>query len=212
MAERNAAFEGRFVGGLIIAAALGALVLMLHHPTSIDGTDDGLLLRDWGNAMVHGGMMIYLFAFLFAFAVLARRLGQEHLSVRAGGMAFTGGMTALIVAALINGFVVGGLLAETPDLPAAALQLLTLRLLNQTLALLGMALVSVAMALWGPRMLRLDGLTKVAAGLGIAMAFLAGWWLLAGGGKFGLYPATYSMIAFAAWSLIVATQLIRGKL
>lgn len=212
MVERNADFEGRLVGGLIIAAALGALVLMMHHPTSIDGSDDGLLLRDWGNTMVHGGMMICLFALIFAFAVVARRLGEEHLVVRAGGMAFTGGMTALIFAALINGFVVGGLRAAPPDFPAAALQFSTLGLLNQTLALLGMALVSVAMALWAIRMLRLDCLTKAAGGLGIAAAFLAGWWLLAGEGRFGLYPATYSMIAFVTWSLIFATQLIRGRL
>ena len=212
MGERNPDLEGRFIGGLIIAAALGAVLLMMHHPTSIGGADDGLLLHDWSNVFVDGGMMICLFAFLFAFAILARRLGEEHLVVRAGGMAFTGGMTALAAAALINGFVVGGLRAAMPDLPAAALQFLTLGLLNQTLALLGLALVSAATALWAFRMLRLDAMTKAAGGLGIAMAFLAGWWLLAGGGTFGLYPATYAMIVFAAWSLIIATQLIRGRL
>lgn len=212
MAERNAAVEGRIVGGLIIAAALGALMLMMHHPTSIDGADDGLLLRDWGNTMVHGGMMACLFVLTFAFAIVARRLGEGHLAVRAGGMAFTGGMTAMIGAALINGFVVGGPRVAATDLPAAALQFAMLGLLNQTLALLGMTLVSVAMAMWAIRLLRLDGLTKVAGGLGVAMALLSGWWLVVGGGMFGLYPATYSMIAFGAWSLIVATQLIRGKI
>lgn len=212
MAERNAAVEGRIVGGLIIAAALGALMLMMHHPTSIDGADDRLLLRDWGNTMVHGGMMACLFALTFAFAIVARRLGEEQLDVRAGGMAFTGGMTAMIVAALINGFVVGGLRVATTDRAAAALQFATLGLLNQTLALLGMALVSMAMALWAIRMVRMDGLTKVAGVLGVAMALLAGWWLAVGEGMFGLYPATYSMIAFATWSLIVATQMIRGKI
>lgn len=205
MDERNEAFEGRFAGVLIIAVTLGALVLMMHHPTSIGGDDDGLLLRDWSNAGVHGGMIICLFGFTFAFAILARRLGEEHLGVRAGGMAFTGGMTALAAAALINGFVVGGLEGWLPGLLAWVL-------LNQTLALLGMALVSAATALWGLRMLPLDGLNKVAGSLGVAMALLAGWWMLAGDGRFGLFPATCAMVAFAAWSLIVATQMIRGRL
>ncbi|MEQ1548117.1 MAG: hypothetical protein ABL918_05640 [Chakrabartia sp.] len=212
MTEGNARFEGRRIGGLIIAATAGAIVLMFHHPTSINGVDDGLLLHDWSNALVHSTMMVCLFTLMFAFAVFARRLGGEHLAVRAGAMAFSSGMTAFIAASFINGFVVGGLHAALIDPAGAASQYTMLAVLNQKLALLGITLTSVAMALWALRLVQLDGLTKMAGGLGIAMALLAGYWLLTGGGAFGLYSATVSVFTFSIWSLILATQLIKGRL
>ena len=208
----NACAEGRIIGGLIIAAAAAGNILMLHHPTSFNGADDGLLLHDWTNALVHSGMMACLCLFLFAFAVLTKRLGEEHLAIRAGGMAISGGLIALIIAAFINGFVVDGLQAMSLDPIAVAPQFVMLRLVNQKLALLGIALMGASMALWAPQMLRRDGLSKLAGGFGIAMALLAGYWLFVGGGVFGLHVAAFSMFAFSAWSLIIAAQLIRGRL
>jgi hypothetical protein len=212
MIKGNARFQGRCIGGLIIAATAGAIVLMLHHPTSINGADDGLLLHDWSNALVHGTMILCLFTLMFAFAVFARRLGGEHLAIRAGAMAFSSGMTAFIAASFINGFVVGGLHGSLIDPDGAAAQFAMLSVLNQKLALLGINLISVSMALWALRLVHLGGLTKMAGGLGIAMALLAGYWLLRGGGAFGLYIATVSVFTFSIWALIIATQLIRGRL
>lgn len=212
MIAGNAHFESRCGGALIIAAAICAMILVLHHPTSFNGPDDGLLLHDWSNTFVHGTMMVCLFTLMFAFAVIGRRLGEDHLEVRAGAMAFSAGMIALIAAAFLNGFVVGGLQAALINPVTAAPQFALLGVLNQKLALLGIALISGSMTLWAFRLLRMDGLTKVAGGLAIAIAALAGYWLLTGDGKFGLHIAAVSMTAFSTWSIIVAIQLFRGKL
>lgn len=195
--------ETRLAGGLIIAATLGALVLMLHHPTSLDGPDDGLLLNDWTNTAVHGGMIACLLMLRFAFTDWARRLGRKHGSVRAGAMAFDAGMTAFIAAALINGFAAGH-----ADPAAVRLQLAAFGALNRALANFGMILTALAMALWAVRMLRLDALTRLTGALGLVVAILAGGWMVVGQGAFGLYPATVATVLFGAWSSLVASRMM----
>lgn len=201
--------EGRLSGGLIIVAVLGALVLMLHHPTSVNGPDDGRLLNDWSNTAVHGAMMVCLFLLRFAFSSWARRLGPDHASVRAGTMAFDGGMTAFIAAALFSGFAASGLAAQA-DPDAVRLQLQAFGALNRALANLGMVLTVVAMALWAPRMLRLTALTRIAGAVGLVVAVVAVGWMVVGHGAFGLYPATAATVLFGAWSLLIAVQMIVG--
>lgn len=202
--------DTRLAGGLIMATTLGTLVLMLHHPTSVHGPDDGLLLNDWTNSAVHGGMIACLLMLRFAFADWARRLGHEHASVRAGAMAFDAGMTAFVAAALINGFAVGGLAAVQADPAAVRLQFAAFGALNRTLANFGMILTVAAMALWAVRMLRLDALTRLAGALGLIIALLAAGWMVVGKGAFGLYPATVSTFLFAAWSILVASRMMRA--
>ena len=180
--------EARQAGGLLLAGTGASVVLMLHHPTSLGGPDDGLLLGDWSNAGVHGGMIVCLMAIGLGGSTVPRWLGEGHLSVRAGRMLFTGGVAALIVAALVNGFAADGLTA-----------------LNQTFAVFGMASVAAALALWAARMVRLD---LPATGLGAGA--LALWWLAVGEGRFGLIPAVVATGVFAAWSVLTAASLLRG--
>ena len=203
-------FEGRLSGGLIIAAVAGALVLMLHHPTSFQGPDDGLLLNDWSNTVVHGAMIVCLFMLRFALSTWARRLGPAHASVRAGAMAFDGGMTAFIGAALISGFAASGLAAGQADPAEVRLQLKAFVALNQVLANLGMVLTAAALGLWAIRMVRLKGLTRVTGLLGLTIAIMAAGWMIVGQGAFGLYPALISTLLFGAWSLLVAWRMIDG--
>ena len=206
----NDNFEGRLSGGLIIGAVLVALVLMLHHPTSFRGADDGLLLNDWSNTVVHGAMIVCLFMLRFAFSTWARRLGQDCVSVRAGVMAFDGGMTAFIAAALISGFAASGLanVQAAPD--AFNLQLKAFTALNRALANVGMVLTVAAMALWAVRMLRLRALTQIAGALGLIITVVAIGWIVVGQGGFGLYTATVATVLFGAWSLLIASQMMGG--
>ncbi|WP_332641001.1 hypothetical protein [Brevundimonas sp.] len=201
----------RLAGGLIIAATLGSLVLMLHHPTSLDGPDDGLLMGDWTNSGVHGGMIACLLMLRFGFSDWALRLGRDHASVRAGAMAFDAGMTAFIAAALVNGFAAHGLLAAQADPADVRLQITAFGALNRALANFGMVLTAVAMALWAVRMLRLDALTRIAGAVGIAVALAAAAWMVVGQGAFGLYPATAATVLFGAWSILVASRMMRDE-
>lgn len=201
----------RLAGGLIIAATVGSLVLMLHHPTSLDGHDDGLLMGDWTNSGVHGGMIACLLLLRFGFSDWAGRLGRDHASVRAGAMAFDAGMTAFVAAALVNGFAVSGLLAAQADPAAVRLQVVAFGALNRALANFGMILTVVAMALWAVRMLRLDPLTRIAGAVGVAIALAAVGWMIVGQGAFGLYPATVATVLFGAWSILVASRMMRDQ-
>ncbi|RZJ32689.1 MAG: hypothetical protein EON85_00225 [Brevundimonas sp.] len=179
-------------------------MLMLHHPTSLHGPDDGLLLGDWSNTGVHGGMILCLMVIGVGVSTVPRWLGETHLTVRAGGMAFTGGMAALITAALVNGFAIERLAG-----PAAALQLPVLAALNQTLAGFGMLMVAAALGLWAVRLLGLSLLAKGAGVVGLVAVLAAAGWLLHGDG-FGLVPATVATGVFAAWSVLTAACLMRG--
>jgi hypothetical protein len=202
--------EARQAGGLLLAGTGGALILMLHHPTSLKGPDDGLLLGDWSNAGVHGGMVACLLAICVGGSSLPRWLGDANLSVRAGRVAFTGGMAALIAAGLINGFATGSLEARAGSVSALSIQFGTLAALNQTFAVFGVAMVAAAMGLWSARMLRLDPIAKIAGGAGLAAAALAAGWLAVGGGAFGLVPAVVATLVFGAWSALTAAALLRG--
>jgi len=198
--------ESRQAGGLLLAGTGASVMLMLHHPTSLRGPDDGLLLADWSNAGVHGGMIVCLMLIGLGGSTVPRWLGEAHLSTRAGRMAFTGGIAALVVAALVNGFAAGRLAGQA----AADIQFPVLAALNQTFAVFGMLMIAAAMALWADRMLRLGLIAKVAGGVGLAAAGLAAGWLIHGGGAFGLVPATVATGVFAAWSGLTAACLLRG--
>lgn len=203
--------EARQAGVLLLAGTGGALVLMLHHPTSLKGPDDGLLLSDWSNAGVHGGMVACLLAICMGGSSLPRWLGDGNLSVRAGRVAFTGGMAALIAAGLINGFATGSLAARAGAASTLSVQFGTLAALNQTFAVFGVAMVAAAMGLWSARMLRLDPMARIAGIAGLAAAALAAGWLAVGGGAFGLVPAVVATLVFGAWSGLTAASLLGGR-
>ena len=197
--------EARQAGGLMLAGTGASVMLMLHHPTSLKGADDGLLMHDWSNGAVHGGMIVCLMVIGLGVSTVPRWLGEAHLSVRAGRMLFMGGVTALIVAALVTGFAAERLAGQA----AAGIQFPVLAALNQTAAVFGMLSVAAATALWAMRMLRLGPVAKAAGGLGLAAAVLAVGWLIHGGGAFGLIPAVVATGVFAAWSGLTAACLLR---
>ena len=202
--------ESRQAAGLLLGGTAGSLVLMLHHPTSLRGADDGQLLHDWSNGAVHGGMILCLWAIGLAGPTIIRRLGPENLGARAGGLAFGSGIAAFVAAGLVNGFAAEMLAARSSegDFPA---QFGVLAALNQTLALFGIGAVAAAMALWSPRLIRLGGFARAAGAGGIAAGGLAAWWLTAGGGAFGLYPAVVATGVFGAWSALIAAWMLRGE-
>lgn len=200
--------QNRTAGVLILGATLAAVFLVLHHPTSLDGTPDRLLLADWSNTLVHGGMIAVLCVLNLGVSWLPDLVGERHVSVRAGRMAFAGGMAAFVGAALINGFASLGLVAGGGDSSTLALQMGVLTALNRALANLGMVLAAAAMAFWAIRMLRLDLTLKIAGGLGVGVAMLAANWLIVGRGAFGFYPALIATLAFGAWSSMIALRLM----
>ena len=195
--------------GAVIAAATGiALILMLHHPTSLSGGhDDGHLLADWSNGFVHAAMIGCLIALSVGFDGLRRRLGETRLLTRAGALLLGAGFLALAGAAVVNGFAAERLAAPGADPGLRAAGLAILWALNQSLTAVGTSLVAFGAAAWAPGLWRSGGVARIPAGLGLLLLALAIWWMTTDGG-FGLHVAVASMAAFALWSLSVAAAMM----
>lgn len=212
MDQDNRLRQGQWVGGTIAVSILLAVAVVAHHPTSLAGPDDGLLMRDWSNTFVHRAMIVCLLIGLFAFPAMAWRLGTDSLRVQTGVLSFVLGMQALIGAALINGFVLEAVATSISDPAAREAAFQTLWAVNQALAGLGISLVGLAVTLWSISLLGRDAMTRLTGGIGIAVGLLALGWVVAGQGRFGLYQAMTATVAFALWALLVAVQMIRGRL
>lgn len=195
--------------GAIVAAATGlALVLMLHHPTSLQtGHDDGLLLGDWSNGFVHAAMIGCLLALAVGLDGMKRRLDETRILTRAGALLLGAGFLALAGAAVVNGFATGRLFAATSDPVIREAGGRAFWALNQSLTALGTMLVALGAAAWSPGLWRLSRVGRIAAALGVALAGLAVWHTTTDGG-FGLHVAVAATAAFALWSLAVAAVMI----
>lgn len=202
--------DDRNDGVLIAGATLAALFLMLHHPTSASGAgEDGHLLSDWNNSLVHGAMIACLIALSVGLDGVRHRLGERALLTRAGAILIGAGFLALAGAALVNGFATGRLAAQTTDPAVHDAGGQVLWALNQSLTSLGSLVVAAGAAAWAPRLWRLGVAGKVSAALGVGMAGLAVWWNATDGG-FGLIVAATSLAVFALWSLSLAAVIVIG--
>lgn len=202
--------DDRNDGVLIAGATLAALFLMLHHPTSASGAgEDGHLLSDWSNSLVHGAMIACLIALSVGLDGVRYRLGERALLARGGAILIAGGFLALGGAALVSGFASGRLAAQTTDPAVHDAGGHVLWALNQSLTSLGSLLIAAGAAAWAPRLWRLGVAGKVSAALGVGMAGLAAWWNATDGG-FGLMVAATSLAVFALWSLSLAAFMLTG--
>lgn len=198
--------------GALIAAATGlALVLMLHHPTSLSTThDDGQFLSDWSNGFVHAAMIGCLLALAIGFDGVKRQLDETRILTRTGALLLGAGFLALVGAAMVNGFATGRLLASTSDPVIREAGGRAFWALNQSLTALGTVLVALGAAAWSPGLWRRSLAGRVAAALGVVILGLA-FWHTTTDGDFGLQVAVAAMAAFALWSLAVAATMILAR-
>jgi len=202
--------DARPAGVAMTAAATTALFLMLHHPTSLNGPDDGSLATDMANDLVHGGMIACLIALGVGVDALSRRLGPDQPSVAAGRWFWSLGAASLIGAALINGFALARVAAGLPASDARQAALAALWTLNQVLGAFGLVGVALATGLLAIAMTRAGGLLRVAGGIGALMAVLGPGWAVTSGGDLDLQAAVISMGLFSTWAALVGAALIRA--
>jgi hypothetical protein len=202
--------DSRPAGVALAASAATALFLMLHHPTSLKGPDDGLLATDMANDLVHGGMIACLIGLGVGVDALCRRLGPDRPSVAAGRGVWNLGAAGLITAALINGFALGRVAAALPASEGRQAALTGLWTLNQVLGAFGLVGVALATGLLAVAMVRAGGLLRIAGAIGAAMAALGPVWALTTGGDLDLHAAVISMGLFSTWAGLVGAALIRA--
>ena len=191
-------------GGAMMAASLGVVIAMAHHPSDAHGGALG--------SLVHGGMIALLMLLTWGFAMFAIERGAARPLIVAGLIAYAVSLFAHIGAATINGFVVPAL--ADPSRPPVSHDLFRLAWYsNQALAQLGVYMTGAAYVLWSLDLLRdrsgeskLVGLTGLAAGAVPAALLATGAMRMNVAGAFLIYAA------HVAWAALVGLMMWRGTL
>lgn len=160
--------DDRLAGAALAGASVLSILAMAHHPSGVG--HDGLA------QIVHGAMIAIVVVLFSGYVRLARRLGLHRFTVLLALTLCGAGAIANILAATINGFVVGQLVAHGvgPD---------TLRLcweLNQALAYGAVYAASAAFLIWGAHLLARAGLARVIGAIAMAAGLAAAALLMAG--------------------------------
>ena len=216
-----AAPDARLAGTMLIALALLSILAMAHHPTA--GTHDPAALaaeiaeKGALSRGVHGVLIAFLGAELWAFVVFCRCIGLERSDVGAGLVAYAIGTGAMIGAALISGFVVSDLGAYYAQHPSAEsttfVELARLAMTgNQALARLGVVAMSAAIVLWSIALGRTRRDNRGIAALGLTVGALPALALLFGLLHLDVTGMTIVVVCQAAWIVAVGVQLVRARI
>lgn len=205
-ASADSRFDADRVAGFCLGIAAAATVLaMAHHPTSPHGGGGG-------GDFIHGAMIVLIAVMAFGFFHFALRRGMSSPVILAGVIAYGFSLVANFGAATINGFVVPALAARGPDAVGHDTFLLAWYA-NQALARLAVYAVGAAYVLWSIGFLQRAGLANRAIGaFGLIAGAVPAALLLSGQAAMELRVAFPVYSAHAAWAILVAIQLVRGKI
>lgn len=188
-------------GAALVAAAVGTVAAMAHHPTGMHG--GGLAQA------VHAAMIVFLALTAFGFASFAAARGAARPPVLAGLVAYALALFGHAGAATINGFVVPALAGR--GVGAHDIFLLAWEA-NQALAKLGVIATGAAYLLWSADFLSRRGTEAKAIGLaGVVAGALPPALLLGGLIRMDVTGAALAYAVQATWGVAVALHLLRGK-
>ncbi|MEM1089006.1 MAG: hypothetical protein AAF552_14955 [Pseudomonadota bacterium] len=195
-------YHQKSFGYLLVAAALGTVFFMAHHPTSFDGMT-GIA------GMVHGVMLVMVIALATGLTHFAMGLGLGHLPVLAGLVCYLAATIGNSLAAVVNGFVFPSLAARGEeeighDIFDFAWDL------NQALAKLAVFAVAAAYLLWSVQLLRTSPRHPVLAGLGLLTAAVPIAVLILGGNAMHVSTALAIYTIQVFWAACVGVTMIRG--
>jgi hypothetical protein len=197
----------RFAGFLLAACMLVMLIAISHHPVAPRrrGLEAFEAIVQVGPAdrLVHGLLVLILFAMMFSFTVYT--LGRSRLHLRAlAWVAFFAGNMCVIGAALTDGFFVPAFaeryLRTVPidTAPGLAIQVLTK---------FGFLALNAATLFWSIDLLLERGQARVIGLLGV-IASVAGTAVLLFGGTINVHSLLLIVGLQALWYLAIAWQMI----
>ena len=211
--------SARRAGVVLVAATIVSILAMAHHP-SVHSHEPAAAIAEIGTKaalgrIVHGVLIALMGLELYAFAVLADRLGARRDAVRLGFVAYAIGIGAMISAALISGFVITALASHYAEAGADASAFANVARLamigNQALAELGALAISAAILAWSIALLR-DRAQRSLAIVGFAASVLPALALVAGAIRLDVGGMTLVVVAEAVWNVAAGIALLRGKL
>ncbi len=211
--------NARTIGIVLIAATLLQILAMAHHP-SVASHNISEVLGQIASvaataAWVHAALIGLLLVVLFVYAEYSRRRGMERPLVCAGLIAYGAGIAAMIVAAMMSGFVIARVAAAAPHTGAADLlvsaQLLNFTsTLNQVFANTGAILMSVGIVAWSVDLLLAPTLARPLAILGLSVGLVPAAALAMGFLHLDVQGMTWVVLLQAVWNIGVGVVLIRG--
>jgi hypothetical protein len=205
-------------GLILILSALGSLIAAAHHPVikvrEANETFAQIGQSAFADRLVHGALILFLVAQLFAFCRFARQQGIHRASVLLGLIFYVLGTVAMISAALVDGFFVPEIGASYLNLPSTAdLGLALLRFCSIAIQLFtksGVIAISVAILFWSISFARAGRRPLVAAFIGVAAAL---WqiYILGHGSTITAHTIIFIVAAQILWNVAVGYLLIRGQ-
>lgn len=186
-------------GVALAGASILSVIAMAHHPVGF--AHAGLA------QLVHGVMIAIVVVLVAGYARLALWIGLERFVVMFALIAYCFGAVANVLAALINGFVVGQVHARGVSEEV----LLACWALNQALAYGAVYASSFAFLVWGIALVRKTGLSRLAGAVGVAAATAPPILLLTGMLAMNVSGAFVVYGLQAAFGVVAGAVLIRQR-
>jgi hypothetical protein len=210
----------RNAGILLVAASVLEVAAMAHHPSVASSNiaqavEQVARLSDL-SGLIHGLLIGLMLAVLYAFTEFCRRRGVAVPMVRAGLIAYTIGVLAMIGAAMMSGFVITQVASLAPrvteaDLHTSGQLLILCSVLNQKFAGLGVVLMSVGIVLWSLDLLRSPRLARLLGIFGLLIGLLPAGALALGALHLNVHGMTQVVLLQSVWNIGVGLLLIRGS-
>jgi hypothetical protein len=193
----NAGPDDRLAGAALAGASALSILAMAHHPT---GTGHSPLAE-----IVHGAMIVFVLASFAGYSRLAARRGLQRFVIWAALVTYGAGAMANVLAATINGFVVGAVVAD-----GASDDILRLCwALNQALAYGAVYATSIAFLLWGADLMRDGGARRIIGVIGVAAGTAPAALLMTDTLEMNVAGAFVVYALQAAFGVLVGADLLR---
>lgn len=210
----------KIAGIFLIAGSVLMIFAMLHHPTGHEHEFSDFIKEVRSiqavNAAVHGGAIGLLAVFLFSFSYLSDRLCWKSAEVRLATIFYGLGSGAMVVAAMVSGFIVPFFLARYATASASEMEigqqaLGLLREFNRAFDQLGVIGISIGVLFWSIALVNRKSLDWLSGVLGISAGALG----IAGVFSGHLEASVPGIIAFVVlqgiWNIRIGYTLLRDR-
>ncbi len=165
--------------------------------------------------IVHGAVIALMGTMLFGLSVFSLRRGLHRQAVVAALLAYAAGVSSMIGAALIDGFLVPAIAVHYAGAPPDAIRfvrdaLTILAMAIQILTGFGVIAVSTAVVLWSADLVRTPGPLRAVGVIGIASAVTAVA-LLVFTGRLNPHNLGAIVLVEAIWYIAIAVLLVRER-
>lgn len=208
-------------GLILILSALGSLIAVAHHPVIEAPETNELLTRiresAFADRFVHGALILFIVAQLFAFCRFTQRQGVRRAPVLFGLIFYVLGTVAMISAALIDGFLVPKIGESYLDAAQATTDtgLSLLRFCSIAIQLFtksGVIAISAAILLWSASLIRTGRAPFLAALVGVAAVLSQVYLLVYRGPTVTAHTVVPIVAAMAVWYFVMGLLLTAGRI